>query len=106
MSSRANFEKISWNFGDTNAFTKTGPLPKHKYKYFGNYTIKIAVQDSLGCRDTITVKDKIKVLDVKAGISPISGNLICAPKIIPFLDNSKILDSSYITGISKNQLFV
>lgn len=106
MNSRSNFEKISWNFGDTNAFTKTGPLPKYKYKNFGNYTIKIAVQDSLGCRDTITLPNKLKVLDVKAGISPISGNLICAPKIIPFLDNSKILDSSYITGISKNDSIV
>jgi len=102
MNSRANFEKISWNFGDTNAYLKTGSLPKYKYKYFGEYTIKIAVQDSLGCRDTITAASKIKVVDVKAGIGPISANLICAPKIIPFTDNSKILDSSAITGVSKN----
>lgn len=103
---RPGREKISWNFGDTNAFTYTGPLPKHKYKHFGNYTIKIAVDDSLGCRDTFTVAQKLKVLDVKAGIGPISANLICAPKIIPFTDKSFILDSSYLSSPSKNDSVV
>ncbi|MFZ4796346.1 MAG: PKD domain-containing protein [Bacteroidia bacterium] len=102
LNNRANFEKVSWNFGDTNAYIKTGSLPKYKYKHFGEYTIKIAVQDSLGCRDTLTIASKLKVVDVKAGIGPISANLICAPKIIPFTDISKILDSSAITGVSKN----
>jgi gliding motility-associated-like protein len=90
----ANLEKMWWNFGDTNLFIPTGSWPKHVYKQAGNYTIKMAVQDSAGCKDTLTYFEKIKVVDVKAIIGPISANLICAPKIIPFTDNSIIIDSS------------
>lgn len=94
----ANKERIWYNFGDTNIFIPVGYSPKHKYSKPGNYTVKIAVQDSLGCRDTFTYAYKIKIVDVKAGIGPISANLICAPKIIPLKDQSLQIDSSLLYG--------
>jgi gliding motility-associated-like protein len=91
-------EQIWWNFGDTNVYTQLGNLPKYKFKQVGNYQIKMAIQDSSGCRDTVTLSNKIKIVSAKAGIGSISANLICAPKIIPFQDSSYIIDSSAING--------
>ncbi len=97
----ANKEKAFWNFGDTNAFLDLGIFPKYKFRRTGNFKVRLAIQDSLGCRDTFLFNQTIKVVDVNAGIQPISANLICAPKIIPFKDNSFSIDSSSIYGDPK-----
>ncbi len=97
----ANKEKLWWNFGDTNWFREVGSSPKYKFKNVGNYEIKLASQDSSGCRDTVTFKNIVKIVDVKAGIGPITANLLCAPKIIPFIDKSVSIDSSAYYGNPK-----
>ena len=94
----ANKERLWYNFGDTNVFVAAKSWPKYKYKIPGNYTIKLAAQDSLGCRDTVTYGIKVKVVDVKAGIGTIGVSLICAPKIIPLKDASIQIDSSALYG--------
>ena len=96
----ANKEKLWWNFGDTNLYVAGGSSPKYKFSRPGNFLVKIAIQDSLGCRDTMVARQTVKIVDVKANILPISANLICAPKIIPFKDNSKVIDSSALYGNS------
>jgi PKD repeat protein len=78
-----------------------GSSPKYKFKNVGNYEIKLASQDSSGCRDTVTFKNIVKIVDVKAGIGPITANLLCAPKIIPFIDKSVSIDSSAYYGNPK-----
>jgi gliding motility-associated-like protein len=90
---KANLERIWWNFGDTNIFTYNGVSPKHKYAKAGQYQISLIGQDSLGCHDTLNNYYTVNVVNLKAGIKPISSNLICAPKIIPFYDNSIVIDS-------------
>jgi len=94
----ANKEKVFWNFGDTNAYIDLGYSPKYKYKRVGNFSIKLAIQDSMGCKDTFNLNTTIKVVDVQAGILPITTNLICAPKIISFKDRSISIDSSSLNG--------
>lgn len=94
----AGKEKMFWDFGDgTLPFAVSGPAQKYKYSRIGNYRIRLATVDSIGCRDT-AVFDNIKVVDVKAGIAPLTGNLICAPKIVSFNDQSFRSDSSFLYG--------
>ncbi|MDX5321114.1 MAG: PKD domain-containing protein, partial [Bacteroidota bacterium] len=48
--------RYSWNFGDVfsgNANTDSIASPRHRFSNFGSFSVRIVVQDSLNCRDTL-----------------------------------------------------
>lgn len=49
-------EKLSWDFGDGQGFTHQGTGAFHIYDTIGEYTVRMAVEDKTGCRDTISKK--------------------------------------------------
>ncbi|MCK6609992.1 MAG: PKD domain-containing protein [Bacteroidia bacterium] len=93
-----NKEKYYWDFGDGKGFTNEGYSPDYVYKQIGNYTVRLVMEDSLGCRDTFSYKTKIKVVDLQAAIKPMLPRYLCAPQILAFQDRSLILDSSAINN--------
>ncbi|MCH8903219.1 MAG: PKD domain-containing protein [Bacteroidetes bacterium] len=45
--------KWSWNFGDSSAID-SNQNPSHTYTKTGNYTVTMAIEDGIGCVDTLT----------------------------------------------------
>lgn len=86
----AGKEKIEWDFGDGNGFSKFGPFPVISYPARGIYEVKMLVKDSLNCRDTL--KFNIYVDGVKAGVKEINRSILCS-EIVQFYDSSSIPNS-------------
>jgi gliding motility-associated-like protein len=64
-----------WSFGDGG--TSALQNPAHQYAAPGNYSIRLAVQTQIGCRDTITKSNLIKV--VQRPLIDIGGDsIVCA----------------------------
>jgi gliding motility-associated-like protein len=89
----ANKEKIWWNMGDGKGFVQAGSSPKVKYDKPGKYVITMAMQDSMGCRDTVVLKDHIHIVDVFANIKKLQSTYYCAPQIVLFNDSTFVIDS-------------
>jgi len=85
---KLNLEKVWWDIGDGNGFSISKHYPVIKYNKPGTYTIRLALQDSLGCRDTITAIDKITVDDLQAQIQYFDSVQYCAPFFVNLMDSS------------------
>lgn len=95
----ANKERVWWNITDGKGFFYTGMQPVVQFAKPGTYPVRLIIQDSLGCKDTISkfgavqVPLNITVSQLKARIGSVSGDLVCAPQIIAFKDSSAFIDS-------------
>ncbi len=78
-------ESMSWDFGDGGGFTAVGPLPTHSYGAKGRYEIRLASEDSRGCRDTTT--HLIDVGSINAAIKSAGQDYLC-DQIVQFFDSS------------------
>jgi len=76
-----------WNFGDGNSVTTTTPTASHTYADTGTYDITLAIKDTKGCVDTITVPSTAKITSAKAGF--FADTLYCPNAPVPFTDSSK-----------------
>jgi len=83
-------KSVHWDFGD--GITDSGFIAFHSYSKRGHYTIKMTVNDSFGCTESIT---KIKYIDVKKMIAVMDPPFTegCAPLTIHFTNNSHGDDS-------------
>jgi gliding motility-associated-like protein len=102
----ANKEKIYWDIGDGKGFAYEGSHPIIRYTKPGTYTIKMIVQDSLGCRDTLVRHNLIRVVDLQPRIGLLQTSYLCAPQIVQFKDLSLVADSIGDTIPSKNDSIV
>lgn len=75
-----------WSFGD-NSFS-TDSLPVKQYAVNGDYTIKLLVTDEVGCTDSMTRTNYIRVRDVVASfrVNDSTGN--CTPFKVNFTNTS------------------
>ena len=55
----ANAVSWNWNFGDGNTSTLQNPV--HTYTALGNYTVRLVVTNNLGCTDTLTRVNYIRL---------------------------------------------
>ncbi len=89
----ANKEKVWWDLGDGRGFAETSPLTGIRYAKPGKYTIKLAMQDSLGCLDTVVRIDYLTIVEAKAHIAGLQSAYYCAPQIVAFKDSTVFVDS-------------
>lgn len=66
-----------WDFGDGSTATTTSPV--HAYDYLGAYTVKLKITDDIGCTDSITKSDFIKLTKPKAGFIHHDTFSLCPP---------------------------
>jgi len=98
MRANAGRENILWDIGDGKGFSIKGPLPNISYNRVGNYNLRMRVQDSIGCTDTVTYFEKIKVVGVDAQIKNMLPRYLCSPQILTLRDSSIYSDSSSLYG--------
>jgi gliding motility-associated-like protein len=75
-----------WSLGDNNFSTDS--LPVKQYTSNGDYTIKLVVTDEVGCKDSMTRSNYIRVRDVTASfrVNDSTGN--CTPFKVNFTNTS------------------
>ncbi len=56
-----------WNFGDGGNATTTNPT--HAYLNGGTYTLKLIVKNNLGCKDSLVLRDTLKLKNVLSQIA-------------------------------------
>lgn len=71
-----------WEFGDGN--TSTSANPDHLYDSYGVYDVNLVITDDLGCKDSITGREYIKIRPLKAEI--LTGKIYgdCPPIMVNF----------------------
>lgn len=79
--------RYRWNFGDGSSQNRTTDNVTHKYTTSGIYDVRLIVEDTAGCRDTLIRTDYIEVggANVSFNASPTTG---CRPLTVSFTDNS------------------
>ncbi len=85
QSAGANFT-YKWNFGDNNSDTVKNPV--HSYSADGGYSVKLAVTDQYGCKDSITKPQYVNISTPSANFSMSDSLSNCPPLIINFTDSS------------------
>lgn len=70
-----------WDFGDGSSSTQANP--RHHYKNIGTYTVKHIAITSLGCRDTTTLTDTIRVWP-KPAVTIVGDKSACEPAKLGF----------------------
>ncbi|MEP7167849.1 MAG: PKD domain-containing protein [Bacteroidota bacterium] len=83
--SSLNATNYLWNFGDSSYSTSKNP--SHIYSIPGNYSVTLAVTDSVGCTDTIQENNLVTIRGPVASFS-ISGNGGCIPYTVQFTNAS------------------
>ncbi|MCW3092461.1 MAG: hypothetical protein JWP81_3530 [Ferruginibacter sp.] len=84
----AQVKSFSWNFGDgTTLNSATASTAPHLYTAPGNYNVRLAVTDILGCIDSVTKTSYIRIDGPTARFtSSVSGS--CLNSLITFSDGS------------------
>ncbi|MEO6832109.1 MAG: PKD domain-containing protein [Chitinophagaceae bacterium] len=75
-----------WDFGD--ATNSSALNPSHSYAATGNYTVRLVVTDSVGCKDTLSKPSFINVLGIKASFKSSDTVAFCQPFIVNFTNTS------------------
>ncbi|MES2850596.1 MAG: PKD domain-containing protein [Bacteroidota bacterium] len=75
----------TWNFGD--GITSSSVSPSHIFTTGGSYSITLITQNSLGCKDTLVLKDTITIKNVRSAIN--SDDTVCVNYRMP-LNNATI----------------
>ena len=83
--SSTNALSWNWDFGD--GITSNIPNPVHTYNANGIYTVRLIVESSFGCFDTLTADSLIHAGSIQANLSA-DKSAGCAPLLIQFADNS------------------
>lgn len=94
---------FKWVFGDGTTFTGTTP-PAHLYTGNGTYDVKLIMEGTNGCKDSINIPALIKLSNPEAffAATPLSG---CTPLEVQFTDTSRTPNSTTNPIISWNWTF-
>ncbi len=76
-----------WDFGDGG--TSTAENPSHLYTSTGTFTVRLKVQSSTGCYDSLVKEELIVVKDVNASFRSNAGQNSCAPLLVSFENTSE-----------------
>jgi FOG: PKD repeat len=76
----------SWHFGD--GATTTVKAPAHQYSQPGVYTVRLAIQDGLGCRDSIERVNYIRIVVPKAAFALSDSVGVCPPLQVQFTNQA------------------
>jgi gliding motility-associated-like protein len=81
------YTKYKWAFGDGGALDSTINVVKHTYTTPGNYSVKLIIADSAGCKDSLVKTNYVHVggATVNFSASSVSG---CLPLAVNFTDLS------------------
>jgi gliding motility-associated-like protein len=81
-----------WYFGDLYIGQSTVVQPQYFYQDFGYYDVKLIVESSIGCVDSVTVDSAVHVFEIEPliGTNTTEG---CAPVVVNFQDFSSPADS-------------
>jgi gliding motility-associated-like protein len=82
----------AWTLGNGSSSNLLNPVTS--YSADGNYTIKLVVTDSIGCKDSSTLNNYIKVQTVKASFTVNDSVSSCPPLNVTFT-NTSVNDSSF-----------
>lgn len=82
----------SWNFGDGNTSVLTSPV--HSYAATGQYTVKLIVQDAVGCTDSLVLTNHIRVALPVPGFTMSDSVTSCIPLQVQFTNSSVFYTSS------------
>jgi gliding motility-associated-like protein len=91
--STANQFTSNWDFGDGGTSTITSPT--HSYTATGFYTIKLAITDVYGCRDSLTRNNYIHVALPDAAFTVNDSIGSCLPLEVQFTNTSAFYNSSF-----------
>ena len=80
-------KKWTWNFGDGSILNFTSPPFNHTYADTGSYSVKLIVQDTVGCTDTLLQPLSVRINRVKAFFSA-ERTTTCPNLPIQFTDSS------------------
>ena len=94
---QAGLESVKWDFGDGNGFSSTNPSPSKTYTAIGDYTIRMAVTDSVGCKDTFILTNAVRVFGIDAEFTTVADTFTCA-QLISFESHSTVYDSVNMFG--------
>ncbi len=83
--SSTNALSWAWDFGDGISSNLQNPV--HQYGFNGVYTVKLIVESTFGCFDTLEIDSMIHVGSIQANLSA-DKDSGCAPLLIQFADNS------------------
>lgn len=84
-----------WDFGEGGTQSYSAPPFKHDYSATGTYNVKLWVQDSYGCRDSITKPAFVSITQPVAKFTP-SDTLICPAAAITFANSSQGVNANYL----------
>jgi gliding motility-associated-like protein len=85
---------FSWDFGDGN--TSSDKEPSHLYASAGQYTIRLVVTDTGGCKDTAIIGNYIDVQELPiANFYADTIFSVCYPLLVKFSDSSVATDIIY-----------
>ncbi len=81
----------NWNFGDGSNSTVKNPT--HTYGTVGNYTVKLIVTSSMGCQDSMSIFNAVKIIIPTANFSVSDSLGNCPPLVVNFNN----LSNNYLT---------
>ncbi len=90
-------ETIDWDFGDGNGFATSGVNPAKPFTKVGDYSLRIALEDSFGCIDTVTVDSAFKVFGMYARLLH-DDTLVC-PQVFQLVDSSRLFNPANFLNI-------
>jgi gliding motility-associated-like protein len=76
-----------WNFGDGSPID-TSKNPTHTYNQTGAFTVSLIVTDNVGCADTLTFPNYIKLAQPTAGFTLNDSLALCPPLNVQFTNTS------------------
>lgn len=88
-----------WSFGDGG--TSTNMNPTYRYKTKGNFTVRLIVTDSIGCKDTTTITNAVNIVKPDPSFTLSDSVAVCPPLFVRFT-NTTPNASTYLwrTGLS------
>lgn len=85
----------TWDYGDGNTQTLTGPPFQHTYATAGTFTVKLIVTDASGCSDSLILNNLVTTTDpVPAFIT--ADTLSCPGATVTFTNNSTPTGLTYL----------
>lgn len=80
-------QQWSWNFGDTYVENYNTPIANHSYANSGNFSVMLVVKDALGCKDSVTIANAVKVSKSVAKFIEVD-TLVCPNTPVQFTSQS------------------
>lgn len=89
----SNNNQYTWDFGDGTTFN--GRNAAHTFPDTGNYNVSLKVVDDAGCRDSVGIKDYIKLVQAVADFSISGDTTKCAGTFTLSMESTSLYASYY-----------